>query len=242
MKPELSIHDDLESAARAASALLLDRARAALEARGELSLALSGGSTPRALYARMRTWTLPWHQAQLCFGDERCVPPDHAESNARMVQEALITPAGIPQERVHRMRGELPPEGAAADYEHTLRGLFGQGLAVPRFDIVLLGLGADGHTASLFPRSPALSEQRAWVVSNAVPSLAHVRLTLTYPVLNAARLVLFLVSGPDKAAAAREVLTGEQSPELIPARGVQPSSGELHFFLDRAAAKELPPR
>ena len=239
MKPTLSIHDDLDATASAAAALLYDRARAALDARGTLSLALAGGSTPRALYAHMRTWALPWHQVELCFGDERCVPPDHPESNARMVRETLITPAAIPEAQLHRMRGELPPEEGARDYEHTLRGLFGQGLHVPRFDIVLLGLGADGHTASLFPQTAALGEQRAWVAPTHVAQRVSDRLTLTYPVLNAARLVLFLVTGADKARALCEVLEGEQSRERIPARGIQPSSGELHFFVDRAAAQKL---
>ena len=239
MKSTLSIHADLEETARAAADFLLPRAQQALEAQGSLTLALSGGSTPRALYAHMRHWPLPWHKVQLCFGDERCVPPQHPESNARMVREALLGPAGIPEAQLHRMRGELPPERAAREYEHTLRGIFGAAVSVPQFDIMLLGLGTDGHTASLFPHSPALAEQRAWVAANVVPGQPLARITLTYPVLNAARLVLFLVSGEDKAHALREVLEGEQPGDSIPARSVRPSSGELTFFVDQAAARDL---
>jgi 6-phosphogluconolactonase len=239
MTPRIHVEADLECSARAAAAFVLERARAALEARGRLTLALAGGSTPRALYAHMRDFALPWQQVELCFGDERCVPPEHPDSNARMVREALMVPAGIPEERLHRMRGELPPEEGARDYEATLRGVFGDAVLVPRFDIVLLGLGADAHTASLFPHSSALAERQAWVAPNVVPKLASTRLTLTYPVLNAAKAVLFLVSGADKAGAVREVLEGEGSLESAPARGVQPEAGELVFFLDRAAAGEL---
>jgi 6-phosphogluconolactonase len=238
MKPALHIHADLDETARAAADFLLLHARAALAARGNLTIALSGGSTPRALYKQMREWTLPWQKVELCFGDERCVPPDHPDSNARMVGEALTAEGAVSEAHVHRMRGELPPDEAAQDYEQTLRRLFPT-VSQPSFDIVLLGLGADGHTASLFPHSPALAETHAWVSANVVPGQAHPRLTLTYPVLNAARLVLFLVSGADKARALREVLEGQESRESIPARYVQPSSGELTFFVDRAAASEL---
>jgi 6-phosphogluconolactonase len=233
MTRSIHIHAHLEDAARAAADFVLERARQALEARGRLTLALAGGSTPRALYMHMRSFTWPWSQVELCFGDERCVPPEHADSNARMVREALA----VPEARLHRMRGELPPERGALDYAQTLRNLFGD-VELPRFDIVLLGLGADGHTASLFPRSAALAERTAWVAPNVVPGLSSARLTLTYPVLNAARLALFLVSGADKAEAVRAVLEGDDSVANIPARGVQPE-GELAFFLDRAAARAL---
>jgi 6-phosphogluconolactonase len=238
MKPALHVHADLRESARAAADFLLSRARAALSAQGHLTIALSGGSTPRALYAHMREWTLPWQSVELCFGDERCVPPDHPDSNARMVQETLTAKGALSEAHVHRMRGELPPEQAARDYERALRQLFGK-VSLPRFDIVLLGLGADGHTASLFPHSAALAESEAWVSANFVEGQAHPRLTLTYPVLNAAQLVVFLVSGADKARALREVLQGQESCQNIPARCVKPSSGELTFFVDEAAASEL---
>jgi 6-phosphogluconolactonase len=239
MMRQVSIHEDLEHTAQAAAELILERAQAALSARGALTIALSGGSTPRALYARIAAFPLPWSRVELCFGDERAVPPDHQDSNARMVQESLVLPAAIPEEHVHRMRGELPPEQAARDYEQTLRRLFAEDSAFPRFDIVLLGLGADGHTASLFPHSPVLAEQHAWVAPSVGPTPPSARLTLTYPVLNAARLVLFLVAGKDKSRALREVLEGNQSRDQIPARGIRPSTGELVFFVDRAAAREL---
>jgi 6-phosphogluconolactonase len=238
MSRTVSIHEDLESAARVAADFVRERLLAALEARGELTLALAGGNTPRALYAHMRSFGLPWERMALCFGDERCVPPDHADSNARMVREALLEPACIPESSLHRMRGELLPAEGARDYEATLRGLFGE-VSLPRFDLVLLGLGADGHTASLFPRSAALGERERWVVPNVVPGLSRPRLTLTYPVLNAAHLVVFLVSGSDKAQAVQALLEGQPSIEDIPARGVEPRAGELIFFLDRVAAQSL---
>jgi 6-phosphogluconolactonase len=237
--PALHIHETLEQTAQAAAEFMLARARQALEARNTLSLALSGGSTPRALYAHMRHWELPWQQVELCFGDERCVPPEHPESNARMVRETLVGPAGIPEAQLHRIHGELSPQQGARDYEDTLRSVFGAELGVPCFDIVLLGLGTDGHTASLFPHSPALTERKAWVAPNVAPNLSSARITLTYPVLNGARTILFLVSGADKAHAVREVLEGNASVADIPALGIAPSAGELHFFLDRAAAQGL---
>ena len=211
-------------------------AHEAIEERGRFTLALSGGSTPRALYELLAQRSdLPWSQIELCFGDERAVPPDDPASNARMVHETLTQRPFVPPERVHRIRGELPAAEAARDYEQRLRQLF-PGAAAARFDLILLGLGADGHTASLFPDSPALAETRAWVAANRIEALNTERITLTFPVLNAAAHVLFLVAGADKTHALNELLAGSAPVSVIPARGVQPNSGTLTFFVDEAAA------
>jgi 6-phosphogluconolactonase len=226
---------DAGAVAAAAARRLEELARSAVQRDGRFTLALSGGSTPRALYQLLSEHPeLPWSQMELCFGDERAVPPEHEASNARMVEQALTHRDFVPKARVHRIRGELPAADAARDYEQTLRGLFPDA-ALPRFDLILLGLGSDGHTASLFPESPALVEQEAWVVAQRVSGLDTERITLTFPVLNAAAQVLFLVSGADKANALHEVIAGSAPVSRIPARGVLPQQGTVTFFVDEAA-------
>ena len=237
---DVQVHASREALAEAALAFVRARVHEAVTARGRFTVALAGGATPRALYARLAAHPeLPWDRMELCFGDERAVPPDHPDSNARMVHDALTHHAFVPAERVHRIAAEHPPREAARRYAETLRGLF-VAEQPPRFDLVLLGLGADGHTASLFPHTTALTERTAWVTATHVDKLAADRITLTYPVLNAARAVLFLVAGSDKAEALREVLAGTAPVDDVPARGVQPDHGTLTFFVDRAAAASLP--
>jgi len=230
---------DAEALAEAACQRVIECIRGSVAARGRCVIALSGGSTPRALYARLAQHPeLPWDRVELCFGDERPVPPDHAQSNARMVQEALTHGPFVPPSNVHRIQGELPAPEAARAYESVLRGLFpGEGL--PRFDLVLLGLGSDAHTASLFPRSSALQENQSWVVAHWVEAQASERITLTFPAINAARLCLFLVSGQDKASALHAVLESARPIVDVPARGVQPDHGALEFMIDQAAASAL---
>jgi 6-phosphogluconolactonase len=226
---------DAGAVAAAAAHRLEELALTAVQRHGRFTLALSGGSTPRALYQVLSERPeLPWSHMDLCFGDERAVPPGHEASNARMVERALTHRDFVPKERVHRIRGELPAAEAARDYEQTLRNLFPDA-ALPRFDLILLGLGADGHTASLFPGSPALLEADAWVVAQRVDTLDTERITLTFPVLNAAAQVLFLVSGADKANALHEVIAGNAPVSRIPARGVLPQQGIVTFFVDEAA-------
>jgi 6-phosphogluconolactonase len=231
---------DPSAVAEAACQHLCNRASAAVQEHGRFTIALSGGSTPRALYALLaRHPELPWDHIELCFGDERAVPPDVPSSNARMAAETLTHHSFVPAGRVHRIRGELPAREAAAEYEQTLRSVFGSNVSFPRFDLVLLGLGPDGHTASLFPHTPALREDRAWVVTNPGKNPPTERITLTYPVLNAAAELLFLVAGADKAWALSQVLAGGSSPEEladIPARGIRPLDGSVSFLVDRAAA------
>ncbi len=236
---ERVIVEDISELAQAACARVVACIDASVHARGRCMIALSGGSTPRALYRELaRHPALPWPRVHLCFGDERAVAPDDPRSNARMVHETLGKEPFVPPENVHRMRGELPPVEAARAYEAELRRLFPDE-HFPRFDLVLLGLGQDGHTASLFPGSPALNEQSAWVVSHWVASQREERLTLTFPVLNSARVCVFLVAGTEKAWAVREVLEGQAAVEEVPARGVDPAQGTLTFMLDRASAAWL---
>lgn len=239
-EPEIQVYATLDALADAACERVCNRAWSCVQEHGRFTLALSGGSTPRALYTRLAQHPeLPWDQIELCFGDERTVPPDHPDSNARMAAETLTEQSFVPAGRVHRMRGELPPLEAAADYERTLRSVFGTHAGFPRFDMVLLGLGPDGHTASLFPHTPALTERHAWVLANPVEKLQTQRLTLSYPVLNAAAELLFLVAGADKAWALHEVLEGTASEQHVPARGIHPQNGRVAFLVDGAAASAL---
>lgn len=221
--------------------------RTALDAvaqRGRFATALSGGSTPRNLYsliAANASTDLPWAQMFFFWGDERCVLPDDAESNYRMAKEALLSKVPVPEANIFRVLTEKPDASAAADaYEQTLRKFFGLAAGeFPRFDLILLGLGPDGHTASLFPETAALQEKSRLVVANWVEKLKGNRITFTLPVLNAARSVAFLVSGTDKAAVLREVLEGDGPAEKYPAKLVHPREGKLTWFIDRAAASEL---
>ena len=217
-------------------------ARGAMGAQGRFTVALSGGSTPKALYSLLATnyAGFAWNRIFLFFGDERHVPPTDPESNYRMVNESLLTKIAIPAENVFRVPAENPDAAAAAsDYEAQLRRFFEiKSGEFPRFDLVLLGLGPDGHTASLFPDSPALNEESRLVVANWVAKFNAHRITFTFPVLNRAAEVMFLVSGADKADMVRQVLEGKNTPPL-PSQRVQPSDGKLLWMLDEAAAAKL---
>jgi len=241
MPPNVRVFPDSARLARAVVARIVAVARSASAARGRFALALSGGSTPRAVYAALAepavTLQVDWNDVHLFFGDERCVPPDHADSNYRMVQEALFQHGLIPASNIHRLPTELPPAQAAEEYERDLRAFFG---ASPQFDLALLGLGDDGHTASLFPDAPALAETERWVtvVEHTTPPPPLVtRLTLTLPVFQAAREILFLVAGANKAERLAQVLTDPDA--RLPAQFVHPTNGELMWWVDEAAAKLL---
>ena len=223
----------------------LSFARSAQEAvslRGRFSVALAGGATPRTLYQSLTSAAfvekIPWKSVYLFWGDERAVPPDHPESNYHMAYEALISQVPIPPENVHRMPGERSDLQSAADeYEKTLRNFFEPSdEGWPSFDLVLLGIGPDGHTVSLFPGSPVLRETVRWVAAPYVEKLKAARLTLTLPVLNHARRVIFLAAGKEKAPIMREVLSVDPPPTDLPARLVQPRQGDRLFFLDQEAA------
>ena len=215
--------------------------REAIAACGRFTVGLSGGSTPRSLYSLLaeKYSDFDWSRTYLFFGDERHVPPDHADSNYRMVNEALLGKVPIPAENIFRVRAELPDAAAAAsDYEGKLRGFFQLAPgAFPQFDLILLGLGPDGHTASLFPDSAGLQENSRLVIANWVEKFKTHRITFTFPVLNHAADAMFLMSGGNKAEMVREILEGEHTPPF-PAQLVQPQN-RLVWMLDEPAASKL---
>ncbi len=214
-----------------AAKFILDRAHHALDERDEFRIALSGGNTPRPVYAEIARLArdVPWERAVITFGDERCVPPDHEQSNYRMAHETFFLPADVPEKSIIRMRGELDPQVAAEDYEDHL-DLLGtqQGEPIYRHDLILLGLGEDGHTASLFPETAALAETTRRVVANFVPKLNAWRLTFTFPLINHARHVCFLVNAAKQADLIERVLSGDRQ---FPAARVQPTVGDLTWII-----------
>jgi 6-phosphogluconolactonase len=242
---EIIICRDTDELSRKAAEQFVALARQAIAARGRFSVALSGGSTPRALYSLLAAGEfserLAWRQIHLFWGDERCVPPDHAESNFRMVEESLLSRTMIPTENVHRMAGEKAPQVAAAEYEVELRKHFHiDDDSLPRFDLILLGLGEDGHTASLFPDSPALRETEHLVATAYVEKLDAHRLTLTFPVINNAARIIFLVAGQSKANVVKEILGNEAGMAMYPAARIAPHSGKCAWMITAdAAAKSV---
>lgn len=238
------VRSDPEAVAREAVTLWRKHAADAVAMRGEFRTLLSGGSTPRRLFdmlAREPVDSLPWSRTSLFWGDERTVPPDHRDSNYRTAREALLTAVPVPAAQVHRLSGEADAYASARDYEAEVARAFGVDPAgpPPAFDLVWLGLGADAHTASLFPGTAALRESRRWFVANDVPKLATWRLTATFPLIDAARAVVFLVAGADKAPAVARVFARDGVVDDAPARGVRPT-GTLTWVLDRAAAAGIP--
>jgi 6-phosphogluconolactonase len=217
----------------------------AVRDRGVCRVALAGGSTPKGLYALLADdarWTnaVRWDALDVFWGDERHVGPDHRDSNYRMADEAMLSKVPVPPARVHRVLAENPDAAAAANsYEAEIRTASGVATGVPRFDVILLGLGSDGHTASLFPGTLALSERNRLVVANWVEKMAAYRITMTLPVLNAARVVMFLVAGADKAEALRAVLQPKPDSPPLPAALVRPEGGRVLWLLDPAAARRL---
>jgi len=230
--------------AEQAASRFVETATKALADFGTFRVALSGGTTPQGLYARLAAEPfrsrVDWARVQVFWGDERCVPPDHADSNYRLARELLLSKVPVRAENVYRMRGEATdPDLAAAEYAGELQAAFGLKRGErPRFDLILLGMGADGHTASLFPHSPALREVTRLAVAVYVDAVKGYRITLTLPVLNNAADVLFLVSGSDKAERLRAVLGGKPS-HAAPASMVRPERGTLHWIVDRTAATGL---
>lgn len=233
--PAIEVHPGSQLAVVAAQRLV-EILRRAVEKRGAAHLAFSGGSTPRALFRLLATeeWQAqtPWTHCHIWWVDERCVPPDHHESNFGVAYHLLL--GRLPVQHIHRMHAEMEDRGAAArQYEDELRHIFGLGKrGRPRFDLIMLGMGADGHTASLFPGSPALDERRALVTTAWAPNPPHHRLTLTLPVLNRAAEVIFLVSGPDKAPALAQIFAAQPTPPPLPAALVRPTRGRLLWLLD----------
>jgi 6-phosphogluconolactonase len=230
------VYEDAQELAAAAAEAFVERAQQAIGRSGRFAVALAGGSTPKLTYevlAAEHGGALDWGGVHVFFGDERTVSPDHEDSNYRMAREALLD--HVPVGSIFRMRGEMDPTEAAASYEEELRGFFGE---EPRFDLILCGLGEDGHTLSLFPKTPALDVTDRWVVDNPVPKLDATRLTLTVPAANAAHSVDFLVSGEGKAEALREILEGDPDPHLYPAKLIAPAGGP-NWLVDRAATSRI---
>ena len=212
-------------------------AKNAIDERGQFTIALSGGSTPKLLYQKLVSAKLDWEKVFFFFGDERNVPPDHDDSNFRMAFETLFHPLNIDHANVYRWKTEVGnPVEVAIEYAFSTATFF-QGF--PRFDMMLLGLGTDGHTASLFPHTEALHEQSDIAVANLVEKLEENRFTLTFPVINNAANVVFLVSGEEKAGTLKDVVDGELRPDDLPAQSVSPQNGTLHWFVDKAAAARL---
>jgi 6-phosphogluconolactonase len=241
---EVHIVADAAQLADDAARFFAEHAAEAIATRGVFRVALSGGSTPRALYRKLAAapaGAIDWAHVHLFFGDERPVPPEHAESNYRMVKEALLSHAPIPEANVHRIRAEMPDATEAADaYAQDVRTAFQIKTGEwPRFDLALLGMGPDGHTASLFPETPVLHERSRIASAVWVPSMQTWRVTLTPPVFNHARTVLFLVSGSDKAETLHAVLDGPIDTDRLPAQLIAPTHGTVHWLVDQPAAARL---
>ncbi|HSC87739.1 MAG TPA: 6-phosphogluconolactonase [Polyangiaceae bacterium] len=238
-KPQILVLKDANAVAHAGAERVRQAGHLAVSLRGSFHWVLAGGNTPRALYELLVSEeAVNWRATHVYFGDERHVLPTDPDSNYGMAERALFRHGLLAPDRILRMRGELPSREGAMDYEERLRAAFPDA-AWPTFDLVLLGLGADGHTASLFPHTAALDSGPRWVMHNQVPSLGTERLTLTFPALNAAREIVFLVAGADKARALHALVEGHQPVAEIPARGVQPASGQCLILADEAAAAGL---
>jgi 6-phosphogluconolactonase len=241
------VEPDAAALARRATQYLVEMAGEAVAGYGRARIAISGGTTPvatfRLLADRSKPWhaRMPWEKLDLYWVDERTVPPSDADSNYRMTREALLDHVPLQPEQIHRIEGELEPEAAAARYESDLRNSFRlEGAETPRFDLVALGMGNDGHTASLFPNTEAIHALGRLAVANQVPQKDTWRITLTWPVINHARSVFFCISGADKAAMVKEVFTGPWDVERLPSQLIWPISGILTVILDKAAAALLP--
>jgi 6-phosphogluconolactonase len=239
----IDVYPDLESLSRAAATLLVEQANLAVAARGRFSVALAGGATPRRTYELLAAPPLkdqaPWDRVHVFWGDERCVPLTDPRSNARLAKEAWLDHVPIPVTQIHPLDCAPDPAAAARQYEAKLREFFaGQ---PPILDLVFLGLGDDGHTASLFPGTPVLAESKHWAAAVSVAGQDLQRVTLTAPLINQAAMVAFLVAGGAKAGVLREVLHGPRDPARLPAQLIQPHNGELLWLVDLAAAGSLAP-
>lgn len=237
----IRIFEDLEALSVAAADLVVRESRVAAEAKRPFSLVLSGGSTPRRSYELLATapWRdrIQWPNVHVFWGDERVVPVSDPRSNARMATEAFLDKVPIPESQVHPVYRDESARRMAEDYEAILRRFFDQ--RPPCFDLVLLGLGENGHTASLFPRTEVLGEHHHWVRDLFLPEQDMYRVTMTVPLLNLARRVAFLVAGEQKAQVLRDVLEGPYRPEILPAQLVHPVDGHLEWLVDAAAAARL---
>jgi len=237
----LIVYPELQNFVDGAADFIVDRAEQAIGERGRFTIALSGGSTPRPIYARLASADyrerIDWARVHVFFGDECCVPPEDSGSNYLMARESLLDHVPLPPAQVHRIQGEIDPAQAALSYEQELQSVF-RTASFPAFDLICLGLGDNGHTASLFPGTAALREQTRWVVPQYVEIMATWRVTLTAPLINTARQIAFLVEGAGKAEILGRVLNGPYQPDVLPAQLIQPMSGQVHWLVDAAAATE----
>jgi len=246
-KPPIDVFPDREKLIQAAAEHVVRLASESITEKGRFTVALSGGSTPRPLYTLLATdrysQRIDWQEVHVFWGDERCVPSDSSQSNYQMVRETLLDAVPIPASNVHRIHGEEDPEDAAAAYEKELRAFFGvnstDGSPRSGFDLILLGMGDNGHTASLFPGSPAVNERQRWVIAQYVGVVSMWRITLTPVVINAAKNIIFIVSGAEKAEPLHSVLEGFFQPEVLPAQIIRPARGRLLWLVDKAAAGRL---
>ena len=241
MKPTVRIFKDADELSRAAADLFVTLAVQSIRERGRFLVALSGGSTPMALYRLLAREPIDWTRIHVFWGDERLVPPEDAENSYGQAREALLKHIPIPTENIHRVASELDPVAAARDYASILREFAAPPLDWPRFDLVLLGLGEDGHTASLFPGSPVDATEPVIAVTAQYQGRPARRVTLTPPVFNAARQVIFLVTGANKAVTLKGVFSDYNSSEQIPAKRIQPADGQVTWLVDKAAGKEIKP-
>lgn len=224
---------------------IVDAARTAIQARGQFTIALSGGSTPKGLFQLLGSpeWKaqIDWSKVRVFWGDERYVPVTDPQSNYRMTYEALLKHVNIPPENVHRVMTEAgTPDEVAAAYEKTIRRVLNTPTGVPQLDYTLLGIGENGHTASLFPHQPVLHETKKLVAADYVKEVGMYRITMTLPLLNNSRVIAFLLSGSGKADVLRDVVAGPRQPEQLPSQLITPTNGQLFFLLDQAAAAKLP--
>lgn len=247
LKVVYHVEPDAAALTQRAARYFAEAIAAAVTRRGRARIAVSGGGTPQSVFAALadpaQPWRkgIPWERIDIYWVDERCVPPADRASNYRMTRQALLDRIPIAPAQIHRMEGELEPETAASRYESELRNSFRlEGAELPRFDLVQLGMGNDGHTASLFPHSAALHEVNRLAVANLTHAEQPWRLTLTAPVLNHGAKVFFLICGGEKATTVKEVFLGRHDPERLPSQLIYPVSGILTLILDRAAAALLP--
>ena len=241
MKPELKVFPDKNTLIQESAAYIAGIIQQSLKEQNRCTFVLAGGSTPKSLYETFASEkykeAIEWNKVHLFWGDERCVPPDHHDSNYRMTKEALIDHINIPQENVHRIPAENEPDDAARDYEKTIKKFFGNTSQLPVFDIILLGIGEDGHTASLFPGTQALEEKKRCVTGVYVPELDTYRITFTFPVINNGKNVIFLVSGSSKSTIMKKIY--ERTDTTFPSARVSPANGSLVYLLDKAAGANV---
>jgi 6-phosphogluconolactonase len=234
----MQIYPDAEALSRASAQMFADEAKRAVAAAGRFSVALSGGSTPKRVFELLATPAyrdqVPWDKVHVFWGDERAVPADDPRSNYRMTRLALLDHVPIPKNQVRPIAGDIDPAKSAEQYEATVRVYFGT--ETPRFDLILLGLGENGHTASLFPHTPVLHEKTRLVKECYVEEVGMYRITMTVPLLNQGKIDAFLVAGANKASVLKEVREGPRDPERLPAQLIAPLPGELRWLVDRAAA------